>query len=137
MKLNIKLGKFLCCVLLSFIMAFGNVSAVFNGLSNKNNQNEIYAAVPGYYSDYLRMKNIYLDLCVYLTGDVYYTYYQYANGAKIFYSIDRIDSWLTGVSTWRQDYYTYTLSSDYRVAYITIYGWLDGDYMCADYILYF
>ena len=140
MKSNIKLGKLLCCVFLSLVMVFGNASTVFNGSQNKNNENKIYAAIPGYYSDYLRMKKIYLNALVDLTGDIYYTYYQYPNGAKIFYSIDGVDSWLTGITigyTWIPDCYTYVLSSDCSIAYIKIYGWLDGEYICADYTLYF
>ena len=141
--------KFLCCILLSLILAFSNISAMFS-FSNFNNQNQVYAAGPvSYYDGYVDIvPSICLNSDVNLSGRIYYTSCVYPDGSTYFYSINRVDTWLVGSTYW-YDWipdgygYSYTFSPDYRTAYIKIYGtlydnfWGTSYYIVKDYPIHF
>ena len=144
MKLGFKKVKFLCCIVLSLVLAFGNFTAIFNGSSNQ----KVCAAAPGYYDGFVDINPIYLNSYVSLSGRIYYTYCVYPDGSQYFYTINRIDTWLIGDIYWYHWTpegcgYSYNLSPNCKTAYIKLYGYLDDDYwnttsyITKDYSLWF
>ena len=124
MKLSLKKNKALCCILLSLILAFSNVSAVFSGFCGSKDKNQVYAA--NYYKSWTYIDQIYLNKNVDLTGVIYYTYYyDPVDNRCIFYSIDALETYLVGDTSdyrWYPGTFSYILNSDGSVANITIKG---------------
>ena len=134
-RLSFKLKKILCCILLSLILAFSNVLAVFNNTNYliNNQENQIFAA-RDYYYGFMDIEPIPLGSNVELNARICYTYRYYPEENKIFSSIDEIVTKLGGkdccLYEWRQDYcepYTYILGSDGHTARIRLFGRLENE----------
>lgn len=132
MKLNLDFKKFLCCVLLSFIMAFGNVPALFNGLV-LSDLNKIYAG-DEYYTGFFRVDRIDLNKSVYLTGYIKYYYsYDPVDGHKVFKEIGTgaFDRYLLRLGNCCGDYfwspgdYSWTLNDNVAEVNVNIKGTLE------------
>ena len=134
MKSNFKLKKIFCCIVLSFVLAFGNVLDVSNRALNKNQENQenqVYAAdncCRDYYYDSTDIEPIHLMNNVELTGKVHYVYSFYtANGNeyKVFDSIDKIDIELIGDDAHLYDCYlddyTFWAPERYYAALVQVY----------------
>lgn len=124
MKLDSKKNKVLCCILLSLIMAFSNISVIFNEFCGQKDKNQVYAV--DYCKSWAYIDPIYLNKSVDLTGIIYYTYYyDSVNNRYVFYSIDALETYLVGDTSdyrWYPSTFSYILNADGSVANITIKG---------------
>jgi len=124
MKSNFRSKKIFCCALLSLVLAFSNVLAVFNGFDYENQESQIFAA-----DDYeccyghVDVDPIALNSAVDLSGKVYYTCYCYKDGTKAFKTIDEVPVVLSNpMYCWWTDKFTYILSLDCKKATIRLSG---------------
>ena len=141
MKLNFDFKKFLCCVLLSFVMAFGNVSALFSRsvFSDLNKQNQVYAGCNDVYGTVYHSNWVYISSNLDLELSVIYTYKVCTDDWSVsICSIDNVESKLDGDTSsckWIQSHYTVDFNNDRSIAYIKVYGCLSYGLLHCDYMI--